>query len=416
MRVLFTTLNSPPHLYPLVPQAWACQSAGHEVRVAGPPSCAAAIAATGLTGVTVGSRLTASAGPPPAARTALHALNRQRRWPDNWAYHPEQLSPDQRAMVDVLVGKNFAIADAMLDELVEFGRWWRPDLVVYDAVSYAGAVLAQVLGVPAVGQLWGNPSPLRNEMLDFAREPRPGYAALFERFGVAPLIDPVLWLDPCPPSLALPDHIERTPVRYLPFNGSVAAGAPWLYPARTRPRVCVTWGAAADPGQGVPDLFTQTVRQVAALGAELVVAVPAGSRDGLGELPEGTRVLESFPLNALLPTCRALVHHGGAGTALTGVWAGVPQLVLSLRPAQMLVGRALAAAGAGRHYVHEDLLERADLGAVLLEELAPLVLSAAPGAAARRLREELLAQPTPADLVPTLEAAATAVPAIAGAR
>ena len=35
---------------------------------------------------------------------------------------------------------------------------------------------------------------------------------------------------------------------------------------------------------------------------------------------------------AIFPACRAVVHHGGAGTTAAGLRAGVPTLILSTGP------------------------------------------------------------------------------------
>ncbi|GAB3904599.1 hypothetical protein GCM10029964_098610 [Kibdelosporangium lantanae] len=51
MRVLFTTSAARPHLYPIVPLAWACRAAGHEVRVASGAKIADDIVHTGLPAV-----------------------------------------------------------------------------------------------------------------------------------------------------------------------------------------------------------------------------------------------------------------------------------------------------------------------------------------------------------------------------
>jgi UDP:flavonoid glycosyltransferase YjiC (YdhE family) len=48
MRVLFTCQPALPHLYPLVPLAWACRSAGHEVRIASEAKIVEQIVHTGL--------------------------------------------------------------------------------------------------------------------------------------------------------------------------------------------------------------------------------------------------------------------------------------------------------------------------------------------------------------------------------
>jgi hypothetical protein len=40
------------------------------------------------------------------------------------------------------------------------------------------------------------------------------------------------------------------------------------------------------------------------------------------------RVVDFVPLNALLPTCSAVVHHGGSGTFAAVLEHGVPQLII----------------------------------------------------------------------------------------
>jgi UDP:flavonoid glycosyltransferase YjiC (YdhE family) len=41
------------------------------------------------------------------------------------------------------------------------------------------------------------------------------------------------------------------------------------------------------------------------------------AHDELGPLPANIRVVGWIPLDDLLPTCTAIVYHGGAGTTLT---------------------------------------------------------------------------------------------------
>src|SRR4051794_38737813 len=53
MRVLFTASNSGGHYFCMIPLGWALQAAGHEVRVACPPTQAAAIYSAGLIPVPV---------------------------------------------------------------------------------------------------------------------------------------------------------------------------------------------------------------------------------------------------------------------------------------------------------------------------------------------------------------------------
>jgi UDP:flavonoid glycosyltransferase YjiC (YdhE family) len=45
-------------------------------------------------------------------------------------------------------------------------------------------------------------------------------------------------------------------------------------------------------------------------------------------LPANVKHIDFAPFSELLPHCRALVHHGGIGTASQGMKAGIPQLVI----------------------------------------------------------------------------------------
>jgi UDP:flavonoid glycosyltransferase YjiC (YdhE family) len=58
----------------------------------------------------------------------------------------------------------------------------------------------------------------------------------------------------------------------------------------------------------------------------------------------------NFP--AIFPACRAVVHHGGAGTTALGLRAGMPTLILSTDGLQALWGSQLERlkVGAGRRF------------------------------------------------------------------
>jgi UDP:flavonoid glycosyltransferase YjiC (YdhE family) len=53
---------------------------------------------------------------------------------------------------------------------------------------------------------------------------------------------------------------------------------------------------------------------------------------------EHVKVVDAMNYPAAFPACRAVVHHGGAGTTAIGVRAGVPTLILSRDPSQALCG------------------------------------------------------------------------------
>ncbi|MFD8484070.1 nucleotide disphospho-sugar-binding domain-containing protein [Kitasatospora sp. NPDC059673] len=403
MRVLFTTWASPSHLFPMVPLAWAFQAAGHEVRVAVPPNCTAHVTGAGLTPVAIGPvpEVVAKNGP-----GRLKVWHSQRSWPADWPLHLDQLDEGQLGLLQALADRQAATAEAMVPELLEFARYFKPDLIVRDAGTYAAAVVADLLGVPMVSHQWGSPAVLDVEHAAPGGAPWPGYRALFEKFGAQVDDGAGVFVDPCPPSLQLPTPATRLNTRIVSYNGP--GGLPdWLRKEPEAPRVCITWGVTAgklDPKSALPEPLLTASRSLAAAGLEVVLAVTEAQRELLGEQPTGIRAVSMLPLHLLLPTCSAVAHQGGGGTAMTATAAGTPQLILSPRPEQMLTGDRLTRAGAARHVPYNELIEDERAGQRVHEDVLALVEDPAHRAAAGRLREESQAQPSPAQTVERLTA------------
>ncbi|WP_432012368.1 nucleotide disphospho-sugar-binding domain-containing protein [Streptomyces cucumeris] len=404
MRVLFTTWASGAHLVPLVPLARSLLAAGHQVRFAVPSGCAAAVARTGLVPVPVGSL------PPAAVRVAAAARRPAGHWPADWPVRPAVLSPEQHGVLRAFGDRQVRIAEGMAQGLVAFARCWQPDLVVHDASAYAGTVAAAALGVPAVGQLWGSTAVVRLERHRLEGPPLPGYSRLMRRYGADPEREPDLWLDPCPPSLALPSRSRRLPVRFVPVDlpadppyaaprtspapprpraAPVPPGRPPYRPVRSGPvRVCAVWDDAAGP----PEAVRAALRVAESRGVEVVRVGSAAE----GRPPAG-------PLHRVLPGCGAVLHPGGGTTLMAATLAGVPQLVVAPRLEQQLNGARLARVGAGT-LVPADHLDgsprtSAAAGARLARHLFALLEQPSYATAARTLRREALGMPGPDEAV-----------------
>jgi UDP:flavonoid glycosyltransferase YjiC (YdhE family) len=401
MRLLFTTYAERAHLLPMVPLAWACLAAGHQVRIATTPSLLEAVERTGLPAVVVGHDIDVD------ARLARGDLAPLRADPAE-----SQEEAESRVMRN-MAQLQFDHCDAMADDLTRFARAWRPDVVVYDPVTFAGPVSAQECGVPAVCQLYGMARLLRLEMRDLTtEEPLPGYRELFERRGVETMLHPAAWIDPRPPGLrwseedvVLPAAAvkNRLPMRYIPYNGP--GTAPDRQPGPPdRPRVCVTWGTTQQRkmGASVVDLFREVVTSVAGLEVEVLVTVGAARKElveRLGTLPENVYPVGWHPLNLLLSGCSAIVHTGGTGTVMTAAACAVPQLGITRIREGVYNATQLETTGAGL-CLDEEGLDRADVR----DRVAALLGDERYGSAARRLRDEIEAQPAPTELVPALAA------------
>ena len=403
MRVLFTPHVAPQHLYPLVPLAWACRAAGHEVRIAGVPALTDSIVHSGLPGVVVGADPLAATSADDAVVAMIYG---HRPFPPDWPLRPHLLDDRQRETIEVL-GKRAAIAaEQVAEELIEFAARWRPDLVVHDIGSFAGPLAAAVLGVPSVRHLTGvglRPMELRVG----GDEPLPEYAALFRRRGLAVRL-PTMSVDPSPPSLRLPVAGPCREVRYVPYNGPGMAPA-WLGAESDRPRVCVTWGLSVSRvrqqlSEYAVQPFRLALEALAELRVEIIVTTTAGQLELLGALPGNVRAVAGLPLQLLLPHCELIVHQAGDGTALTATALGVPQLAITRKPDPALTGSRLAAAGAAIHLRYQELDGAPDAPKVIRAAAEALLTEPAYRAAAVRLRAEVERQPAPAALVAVLEA------------
>ncbi len=363
----------------MVPVAWACRAGGHEVLVASQPELTDAIALTGLPAAPVGRDVDAEAifrdivlAPPSAQRPQGGGGPR---------------------VLNLLV----QLAEAMTDDLIELAAGWRADLVVFEPTAFAGPLAAAALRIPAVRHLYGT------DLMSVVGRFLPGaLGPLAEKRGLD-AVDPfgVASVDPCPDGLQVPVASRRLPVRYMAHNGPGLL--PPELPARSgRPRVCVTWGTTMSRLD--PQLFLagDVARAISDLEVDVVIAVTSGQRALLGELPPAVTVVESAPLHLLLPECDAVVAHGGAGTLLTALANGLPQLLIPRLPDHVRHAGRLAETGAAAVLaapVNEPSMIRA--------QLTELLATPAYRAAARRLRREMEGQPPPAQLVPEFECLAT---------
>ncbi|PDP87091.1 hypothetical protein CQJ94_13090, partial [Glycomyces fuscus] len=191
-------------------------------------------------------------------------------------------------------------------------------------------------------------------------------------------------------------HLEYLPVRYVPYNGRAVVPG-WLRTPPARPRVCVTLGTTLMSQDRGGDVFRELLEGLADLDVEVVATLPASEQDRLGTVPGNARLVEYVPLHALAPTCAAMVDHGGWGTVLTGLDAGVPQVIVPSWFDDPMLADMLAAQDAAVTVPHRSMTAGNVSAAVsrLLEDPA-----LARGTA--RVREAMRAMPSPSGLADAL--------------
>ncbi|MFG2760521.1 activator-dependent family glycosyltransferase [Streptomyces wuyuanensis] len=426
MRVLFTTFAARSHLYAQVPLAWALRSAGHDVRIASQPDLADDITRTGLTAVPLGEPLNQAedAAVDERALDPEYAANPHAVDMSTWTEildiaetSADRLTPDYVQGVFAAWGPLILryLSWEMTDELVRYARAWRPDLVVWDPLTYAGPIAALASGAAHARMLFAldliggmrrhhlaalreRPAALRDDpMSEWMGWTLAEYGLPFDEEAVTGH-----WtIDPVPDSLALPVDGVRVPVRFVPYNGPSVLPA-WVHRPPKRPRVCVTLGVSDQEVFGrdrVP--VAEIISAAAELDVEVVATLNAAQVASLGNrLPGNVRVVDFVPLDALLPSCAAVISHGGSGSFHTALAHGVPQIIVPNRLWDtVLKAQRLEEAGAGLRVSDANRVSAVELRTLLARVLDE------PSFAERaaRLRGEMLATPAPGDIVPTLE-------------
>lgn len=368
MRVLVVASPGVGHIFPTITTAWALRAAGHEVLFASGGNTPQ-IAAAGLPVVDTAPGVDF----PTVFRTAI-----ARSGFEGWGGGPEAAKPEFAARLFGIVSSHF------VEHTVALARDWRPDLVMYTPLQGAGPLAAAVLGVPSVvheisiGQAASMGDALAAAMSED-----------YDRFGVtAPKPDAIL--DVSPPSLRVAPT-EGWTMRYVPYNAG-AILPDWVVTPRQQRRIVVTLGSVV-PQMGGVGAVRPLVGAAGDVDAEFVLALGGIDISELGALPDNVRAVDWVPLGALLRNADAVVHHGGAGTTLTSLDAGLPQFVLPHGADQFINAGAIAKAGAGAMVTPEDLTA---------ERLTGLLDDENAAAAARGIAAEMAKQPTPADLVPNI--------------
>jgi hypothetical protein len=360
----------------MVPLSLAMRDAGHEVAIASADR-KDEVARLGLSYFDVGVPM-------------AEVLERRKSVYPNWPWGPDL------DHVYTLIMTNLHAPDAARDLIVAMDEF-EPDLVVHEFCEFGAPIAAARRGVPCVTHALGLPLP-ETLMIEAGRQIAPlweSYGLRAPRYGMLDL----LYIDPCPPSLNPGDGpaCERVAIA-LSRPGEARH-------ARPRPLIYVTLGTA-----GVFNRSADVWRTVLSVLGEFDVDVlatigRANDPAALGDVPPNVTVEQWRDQDEVLPSCAAVVCHGGAGTMFGALAHGVPLLVLPHGADQ---------------YRNADAVERAHAGiacdptdsAAVRDNIASLLDDDTYAEAAHSVATELAAMPSPTDVVHTLEGLASRTSAL----
>jgi UDP:flavonoid glycosyltransferase YjiC (YdhE family) len=372
VRVLFVANPMVGHVLPLVPLARAFLDAGHDVRFATAHEGVGAVQHAGL-----------------AVEDVAPGLNVTRLLLRRLLPHPRLMRREMagRGGTDAVEVTFPIFAERMADRTAALVDDWRPHLVLHEGLAPLGALVAARGGVPSVLV-----DALIYDGADLFTKVARHLGRLAHRLGVA-VPEPADAVVAIPASLvgARPGH----PMRYVPAGRDGDATLPTT---GTRPVVLVSRSTVADPR---PDRMMGRVVEAAA-GADVdVVLVRPDRATTRRSLPPNVTTTGWLPFAAVLPRVAGIVHHGGAGSVMSALAVGVPQVVVPGPGDRTVHARLVAARGAGL---------AVPAAGITAETLERLVGDAALAAAAGEVAAEIAAMPAPAELVEPLLAGVPSTP------
>ena len=378
MRIVFASLPAYGHLYPMMPLALACREAGHDVLVA--------------------------TGPPFLDRLSLPTVSGVARTTtiDEWIAETRRRHPEAGGFDLSMAMFADVAAEQVIPAIMALGERERLDLVVYEAMNTGAGVAASVLGVRAAAFAIGL-VPRAYGMLHPATVPYQKDAWLERGLPIptrALLADALI--SPVPHSLAPGESglgVPTIPIRTVAYSDSGAVVPEWLTAPRERARVYATLGTVSF---GAVEVLRRALDALARLDVDVLVSVgPEGDPSALGELDPRVRTERFVAQSRVLPLVDLVVHHGGTGTVLGALEAGVPQLLLPQGADQFRNAELIPAVGAGQALGNDAQAPGA------IAELATAMLGDSPEAAtARRISAEIAAMPAPSKVVADLVALA----------
>ncbi len=319
MRVLFTSLPAYGAFQPPVPLARALESAGHAVAFAVAPAFCPVVESAGFRSFRAGVDWSFD------ECEVVYSRVRDTLVPTRAAFSP---------LRDVFAG---FLPGQMVTDLLTIARAWPFDVVVREPMEFGGCVAAEVLDLPHAtcgplfcfwdGAWHATPGETTRPELDrvchaHGLPPDPGLAMLHRH----------LYLACLPPRFVGPGLTVPPTVRFLrpvPFDRPAAEDLPaWVTELPDRPTVHASLGTIFHRTPGVFEAILAGLRDE---DVNLLLAVGRDQDPGrFGPQPPNVRIERYLPHEPLLPRCDLVITHGGYGSVMACLNAGVPMVVVPL--------------------------------------------------------------------------------------
>jgi UDP:flavonoid glycosyltransferase YjiC (YdhE family) len=323
MRVLFSTTAGTGHFAPMIPFAKACVTAGHAVAVAAPGRFAEAVTGAAFTHLPFDE-------PPRGLVGEVFGRISQPTF--------EEMN---RVMVVEVYGR--LDAQAALPALIKIMTDWRPDVVVRETCEFGSLVAAERAGIAQlqVAIMTGRIGSAFVGLLETSLTQLSTMAGLPPERGAELLLHGDS-LTSVPAAL---DSGDLTLGESEAEEAVSDRGRIWRFrtDARAEARLPAAWGNPAEPLVYVsygsvtarqPEfapLYDATLRALADMPVRVLMTTGQGLDPAdLEPIPPNSHIEQWWPQEAVMGKAAAVVGHGGFGTTMAALSAGIPQVVLPL--------------------------------------------------------------------------------------
>jgi UDP:flavonoid glycosyltransferase YjiC (YdhE family) len=386
MRVLMASTNGSGHFQPLLPFVEALQRRRDDILLVVPPSLASTVQRLDLD-FRLGEE---------APRDETVAIR-------------EKIATAPRHEASILGNRELfgrlctaAMAPAMEEAFVS----WRPELVIREPCEYSSAVMAERHDVRHV-QVAISLAGVEAGSIDIAAPALEPYLA-----------DPVARLLASPYLTRFPAVFDPSPfpvtLRYRESPIGPRNPLPDWWTGAPDPLVYVTFGTVTGSTPIAHEVFRAALDAVAGLRLRVLLTVGRSADiERLGPLPPNVHAERWVPQDDVFAEASLVVCHGGSGTTLGALAAGLPLVVVPLFADQFTNGKLAAEAGAavlvppldtGRGNAApggRPLIRRSDAPRIRAA-ISEVLGDPSYGKAAARVGREIQSAPTAGDLVENL--------------
>ena len=325
MRILFATTRGAGHFNPLVPFIDAALREGHEVLVAGPDVLADTVERAGYPFWPCEAPPEDLLGP---------------------AWGRVQSAATHEEADAIVIGEIFGRLNvqAALPRMREACDEWRPDLVLREGAEFASAIAAEAAAIPhaRVG------IALASSERHLVKVARPSIEEQSPGIAEAILGSPYLTTWPA----SVEDVDDAGPPDTRRFRDPAADSPPGTlydrWPGDDRPLVYLSFGSVTGGLPMAPALYGAALQAAEQVPARVLVTV--GNEldlDVLGAAPPNVHLTRWVPQVDAFAAARLVVCHGGSGTTLGALAAGLPLVIVPLFADQAPNARRVAEVGAG---------------------------------------------------------------------